>query len=227
MGREMLEYPFQELHEDIAGSLVPEEFDAAANSALTFFDALNRDIIEQRQVKLACRAGCGVCCSLRVDVFAHEVFLLARHIRANFTPSHMEALLVRLRAHAAEVAPLTAYEHATRNVQCPLLVQDQCSVYSARPHSCRRHHSQDLGACVFTFENPTDLETPAAHDRELFRALSAAMQMNIDAYFQSGFDVTIYELGTALLEALSDRESWERWRTREPAFLTASITPAA
>lgn len=72
-----------------------------------------------------------------------------------------------------------------------------------------------------------DLESPAAHDRELFRTLTEAMQMNIDAYFQLGFDTTIYELGTALNEALNDPACWQRWRNREQAFLRASVTPAA
>ena len=70
-------------------------------------------------------------------------------------------------------------------------------------------------------------ESPAAHDRELFRALTGAMQQNIDAYAQLGFDHTIYELGTALNDALNDPESWLRWRDHGPAFHHASVTPAA
>jgi hypothetical protein len=80
--------------------------------------------------------------------------------------------------------------------------------------------------CRFTYDHPTDLESPAAHDRDLFRALSAAMQANIEAYAEVGYDHTFYELGTALEEALSDPASWQRWRDREQAFLRASVTPA-
>lgn len=138
----------------------------------------------------------------------------------------MAELLRRLRTHAEEVTPLTPFEHATRNVQCPLLLEGRCTVYPVRPHSCRRHHSQDFATCQFTFDHPTDLDSPAAHDRDLFRVLTEAMQKNIDAYFQLGFDVTIYELGTALNEALNDETSWQRWRDREQAFLSASVTPA-
>jgi Fe-S-cluster containining protein len=133
-------------------------------------------------------------------------------------------LLARLSAHCAEVAPLTPFEHATRNVWCPLLEDGRCTAYAARPHSCRRHHSRDFSACQFTYDHPTDLETPAAHDRDLFRTLTAAMQQNIDAYSDLGFDTTIYELGTALAEALRDSECWERWRNGGQAFLHASIT---
>src|ERR1043165_4983211 len=156
----MPEYPTQRLIDDIARSLIPGQFDDAAHSALTFVDELNTEIIKQRNVKLACHEGCGVCCSLRVDVFAHEVFLIARHIRTHFTADEIAALTVRLAAHSEKVLPLTPFEHATQNIVCPLLQNGRCSVYAVRPHSCRRHHSQDFATCQYTFDHPDDLESP-------------------------------------------------------------------
>lgn len=222
----MRPYPIQALVDDIAHSFEAEGFDCAAQTALSFFDELNREIIDQRKVNLTCGEGCYTCCSLRIDVFAHEIFLIAHHIRRHFTADELAKLNARLTAHSREVSPLTPFEHATRNVWCPLLVDGRCSVYAVRPHSCRRHHSQDFATCQFTFDHPTDLESPAAHDRDLFRTLTAAMQNNIDAYFHLGFDTTIYELGTALNEALSDPSSWQRWRNHERALIHASVTPA-
>src|SRR5260221_9329328 len=164
----MPEYPTQQLIDDVARSLSPDDFDRAAGHSLAAFDALNAGIIEQRGVKLACRAGCPLCCSLHVDVFAHEVFLVVHHIRSHFTAFELSHLMARLAEHSATVLPLTPFEHATMNVRCPLLQEDGCcSIYEVRPHSCRRHHSQDFTACQFTFDHPTDIETPAAHDRDL------------------------------------------------------------
>ncbi len=223
----MREYPTQQLIDDIAHSVSAEGYDRAARNSLGVLDALNSEMIASRKVLLACREGCSVCCSLRVDVFAHEVFLIARHIRSHFSGDELAGVLARLAAHSANVTPLTPFEHATQNITCPLLQDDRCSVYAARPHSCRRHHSQDFATCQFTFDHPTDLESPAAHDRDLFRTLTAAMQQNIDAYSELGFDHTIYELGTALNEALNDPAGWERWKNRGQAFLRASVTPAA
>ena len=223
----MPEYPLHQLIADIHQALSPEEFDHAARQALAAFDVLNAQQIRERDVQLACREGCSVCCSLRVDVLAHEVFLIADHIRREFSAQEMAALLLRLAAHAEKVLPLTPCEHATRNITCPLLQNDRCSIYAVRPHACRRHHSQDLSACQYTFDHPEDLETPAAHDRELFRALTEAMHGNIAAYAQLGFDPTIYELGTALHEALHDPAARQHWQDREEAFIRASVTPAA
>ena len=223
----MREYPARQLSDDLARASAPEGYDAGLRRALGFFDELNAGIIESAGLKLACGAGCSICCSLRVDVFAHEVFLIARHIQTHFSPEELAALHARLVSHSATVLPLSAFEHATRNVVCPLLVHHRCSVYAVRGHSCRRHHSQDLAVCQFTYDHPTDLEFPAAHDRELFRTLSEAMQHGIDVYAELGFDHTIYELGTALAEALETPASWERWRAKGKAFLRASVTPPA
>ncbi|MEI9893482.1 MAG: YkgJ family cysteine cluster protein [Chthoniobacter sp.] len=214
----MSEFSIQQLVDDIAQSLLPEQYDRAVERSHAAFDALNEQIIAETGVKLDCRAGCAVCCSLRVEVFAHEIFRLARHIRRHFSEDEFAALLDRLAAHAEQVRPLTVFEHATQNIICPLLQDGRCSVYAARPQSCRRHHSQDLAACVFTFDHPDDLEFPGAHDRDLFRALTGAMQENIDVYAGFGFDHTIYELGTALAEALHDPASWERWQATSRPF---------
>jgi len=219
----MHEYSTEELAADIAACTSPGEFDRAARSALSHFD----QITERAQVKVACREGCSLCCaSLRVDVFAHEVFLIARHVRDHFSAEEMSNLLLRLAEHSSKVSLLTPFEHATRNIPCPLLRHGRCSVYSVRPHSCRRHHSTDFAACQLTFDHPTDLDIPAAHDRQLFRELTGAMQEHIAAYEASGFDYTIYELGTALQEALEDPSCWQHWQGHEEAFIRASVTPA-
>lgn len=207
---------------DLAHCTTPGDFDEFARATLRRFDGVN----EASTTQFACRAGCSLCCSLRVDVFAHDVFHLARHIRAQFSPGDLAALLSRLAAHAEKVRTLTPYAHATQNIPCPMLREGCCSVYVARPHSCRRHHSRDFAACQYTYDHPTDIDTPAAHDRPLYLALSAAMQADIETYAGQGFDYTIYELGTALYEALTDPECWPRWRRGEAAFRQASITPS-
>jgi hypothetical protein len=51
------------------------------------------------------------------------------------------------------------------------------------------------------------------------------MQQNIEAYAKAGFDYTVYELGSAVHEALSDPESWTSWLGQQNAFLRASVTP--
>jgi hypothetical protein len=203
------------------------DFDRLTRAALDAYDRLGAQIIQRDGVKLDCCAGCSICCTLRVDVLAHEVFLIAHHILTHFSAEELAVLRTRLAVHEDRVLPMTPEQHATTNVRCPLLRDDgRCGIYEARPHCCRRHHSQDVAVCQYTHDHPEDLETPAAHHRELYYSLTEAMLHDFEAYADLGYDTTIYELGTALAEALRDPTCWSRWRNGGHAFFTASITPA-
>lgn len=200
-----------------------DDFHAALKQALESYDQLNESRVEQTGAALVCRAGCSLCCWLRVDVYAQEVFLIADTLRKELTLSELQELLGRLESHSGLV---TVFEHASRNVACPLSRDGWCSVYSVRPHSCRRHHSLDLAACQFTHDHPDDMEFPGAHHRELFGDLTEAMGLHAAVYEYFGFDDTIYELGSALAEALADDACWRRWRRKKKAFRRASVTPS-
>ena len=223
----MAEYAVQQLIDDIAVAITPADFHEAFRASCDVFDQANAQWIAERGAGLVCRAGCSLCCSLRVDVFAHEIFLIADHLRAHFSAEMLAGLKARLSTHAARILPLTPFEHATQNAACPLLAEDgRCGIYAVRPLSCRRHHSLDFAACQFTYDHPADLEFPGAHDVDLFRALTEALRQTGGVYAEYGFDLTIYELGTALAEALDDAASWTRWHEGGQAFVNASVTPA-
>ena len=215
-----------QLADDLSRAKSSEDFHSALRRALAAFDRLNETIVDQKNTTLVCRAGCSLCCWLRVDVYAPEVFLIADALRKKLTLPELEELLVQLAAHSELVTRLTVFEHATRNVACPLSRDGWCSVYAVRPHTCRRHHSQDLAACQFTYDHPDDMEFPGAHHRELFRDLTEATGLHAAVYEYLGFDNTIYELGSALEEALTDPASWKRWSRKKRAFKRASVTPA-
>lgn len=194
--------------------------------ALASYDEINATGVEQAGVALVCRAGCSLCCWLRVDVCAPEVFLIADTLRKELTPTELDELRGRLAEHAKLVTGMTVLEHATRNVACPLSRDGWCSVYAVRPHTCRRHHSTDMAACQFTYDHPDDLEFPGAHHAELFHDLTEAMGLHAAVYEYFGFDATVYELGSALEEALTDTACWRRWSRKKKAFRRASVTPA-
>ncbi len=216
-----------QLADDLARAKSPGDVHAALQRALGAYDQINQSRIEKEGISLVCRAGCSLCCWLRVDVYAPEVFLIADALRNELPQPQLDDLLGRLAAHSELVTGMTVVEHATRNVACPLSRDGWCSVYSVRPHTCRRHHSQDLSACQFTYDHPDDLEFPGAHSRELFANLTEAMGMHAAVYEYFGFDGTIYELGSALYEALTDPSCWKRWSRKKKAFRKASETPMA
>lgn len=216
----------EQLARDLEAALTPDDFDRAQRGCQAAVEELNAGALAESGATLACRAGCSLCCSLRVDVFAHEIFVIARFVRAHFSEAEIDRLLGDLAAHSARVRPLTPFQHATSNNPCALLRDGRCSVYEVRPLSCRRHHSTDFAACQFAYDHPADLDFPAAHVRELYHQASGTMQEVSVLYSEFAFDQTIYELGTALAEALRAPESWQRWLEAEQAFVEASITPA-
>jgi hypothetical protein len=98
-------------------------------------------------------------------------------------------------------------------------------VYSLRPFGCRRHHSQRVQACKESFDNPTDLESAGARHAGLFLTMLRAEESLKSVFAASGYDQTGYELGTALLEALTNPKCWKRWKKKKKAFLTAVTVP--
>jgi len=165
---------------------------------------------------VACRAGCGTCCHVPVGAQAHEVLIAAEHIQANFPPEELEALLARLVAHRAAFTGRDTTERLALKMPCTLLRDGSCSIYAARPESCRSHHSNNLDGCR------TNLAAGVDHVDVLIpdvRGRMFAVMLAIDqAAEASGFDSQAYDFGSALYEALTDSLCLARWLRRQPAF---------
>jgi uncharacterized protein len=78
---------------------------------------------------LACRAGCSGCCHHHLSVFLVEADAVREAIEA--LPPEIRSTVVQ---QAREVAEREADDQP---VACPLLVEDRCSIYEARPLICR------------------------------------------------------------------------------------------
>ena len=91
------------------------------------------------KVRLWCGPGCGNCCSLTVNVSFPEALLLASQLTAT-QKGRLDVTVAKLREHARQSADarsfLTGYRAAVG--PCPFLdASANCSVYPARPLSCR------------------------------------------------------------------------------------------
>src|SRR3954468_4176242 len=67
---------------------------------------------------VACRAGCGWCCSVPVDAPADEVFLAAEHIQLNFSPADLAAVIERTAVHRAQIGAMASDARAQRMEPC-------------------------------------------------------------------------------------------------------------
>lgn len=168
------------------------------------------------RASVACRAGCGTCCHVPVGAQAHEVLLAAEFIQSRFSPADLDGLLGRLAAHRAAFAGRSMRERAALKTPCALLREGSCSIYEARPESCRSHHSNNLAGCRSNLDSGMDFTDVLIPE---IRGRMFAVMLGIDqAVAEAGFDGRAYDFGSALHEALTDSLCAVRWTQRQPAF---------
>jgi Fe-S-cluster containining protein len=134
-----------------ARALVRDRIKVARAAMDTCDEAIDRELGElaTRGVAPTCSKGCAHCCRQEILVTRAEAEAIVEWIQAAWTPAQLAALGDRLRAWLAwyrddcrrlvdgglprEVA---LYEHGP---QCVALQDDACSIYPARPMTCRIH----------------------------------------------------------------------------------------
>ena len=170
-------------------------------------DALTEKIKKKPDVRFDCKAGCSYCCSLRVAATPPEVFLIARHLKQMPIESHSE-LIARLKIRAEATQGVS-----TENFffPCTLLVAGQCTIYEVRPVMCRKYLSLDVEEC----KKP---DACAPEDREMVITSSALIFGTSQAYAKAKLSNQIHELGQALLVALTDPNTEDRWYRGEQVF---------
>jgi len=159
----------------------------------------------------ACRAGCAHCCHQAVGVTAPEVFAILDHLRATRTADELDAIIARIRAADDRTRGLAATERLSPDHPCPFLEEDaRCSVYEARPLSCRGTNSLDASACERNLRDPAARAAFVAGDASVpcylepfraFHAVTAGLQLALDELH--GLEVLPLEL-TAAMRILAD-----------------------
>jgi Fe-S-cluster containining protein len=117
----------------------------------------------------ACRAGCAHCCHFPVGVRFAEALRLAAAIGDD--PGLRERLLTDADATRG------AGWHQLAGRPCPLLHDDACRRYDARPTPCRALASFDAEACERSLEEPTVVPRDEA---SWWRGLGAAAALDDD-----------------------------------------------
>lgn len=170
-------------------------------------------------VPIACKCGCSHCCNIWVSVSAPEVLYIAK--------------LIEQRGDAAIEKVRSAHQHTkdydldTREKHpypCPLLEDDACSIYDARPKACRLAASADAQICARTYNNITneDVPMPAVYLVGRGRyAVSAAAGLR-----HAGLPHYGYEFNSALLCALETSNAEERWLAGEDIFASIRRDPS-
>ena len=156
-------------------------------------DGLNESIIalaERQKTGVSCHKGCHWCCHQAVFANSYELHFLEGYIKKNFV-EQLSDIIERTEAKYSVTSKLDEEEILRYKSPCPLLKDDACSVYAARPMACRIYLSIKLETCMEFYRNP-DHETnyPALIDFPL----RAGRMMN------EGFKAALKEIGIETTE---------------------------
>jgi len=171
---------------------------------------------------LACRAGCTWCCYFSVDVRAVEVFSILDFVERTFTLEEKARVYAEAHTNAAALQNLGEIERMKRNVKCPFLSAGRCSIYTARPQSCRNYHATDAAGCQQSYEDPANLDIDPDFAPWVYQAGTAHVDAFSTAMRDAGYDVRAYELNCALDAARSEPGARERFESKLPPFTTLS-----
>lgn len=155
-------------------------------------DASFRDI---GPMPIACKKGCSHCCNIWVSASPLEALYVAKIIKARGAEA-----IERLR-QANQVTE--QYNFDTRDQHphpCPLLEQNVCSIYEARPKSCRMAASIDAAICERSHLNLAEENIPTPMVNIQMRssygvALACALR-------KAGLGYIGYEFNAALVRAI-------------------------
>jgi Fe-S-cluster containining protein len=162
-------------------------------------------------IAVACKKGCSHCCHIWVSVSAPEALFTAKIVK-----QRGDAAVEKVRLAHQQTKD---YDFDTRDQHpypCPLLEDDLCSIYDARPNACRLAASGDAEICARTYHNITneDVPTPVMYlgSRSVYGiAMAAGLR-------KAGLPYHGYEFNASLLRALETDQAEQRWLAGEDLF---------
>jgi Fe-S-cluster containining protein len=216
--RQLYAHTVSQMSRRIRGVEAPEAMTAALRWGMEELERTYDATPDKTKASVACRAGCSHCCSVSIDVQAHEVFFAAEFIQLNFSADALAGVIERTAARRARVAGLSVEARDRLSHPCALLGADgRCTIYEGRPEACRVHHTSDAAVCAaHAADRSVDLDAvyiPA------LRARMFAVMLGMDEALEAeDYDDQAYDFGSALHEALTNSLCRVLWMRRKPAF---------
>lgn len=185
------------------------------------FDKIIAKSIEDSPTKPACKAGCFYCCYYKVEVKAHEILLIHEYMQKKLSSDVSSHILASAKANADLIHTFTEQQHLSTNLKCPFLIENQCSIYEARPFRCRSFHAVQVDGCEASYNNPSDFTIATELIPDVSHFSDALSQGFEAAAMDAGFDHRTYDLNTALIEVFNDSSIEKRYKRGKKAFKNA------
>jgi len=204
--------------------LLRQEFEEARTTGTIdapvklFQTTINTMIQGLSDVPVACKKGCSHCCHTWVSATAPEILFIAKIITTRGDQVIQKIALAH--EHTKDYDFDTRAEHP---IPCPLLEQDLCSIYDARPKTCRLAASADAEICARAYHNITneDVPTPLMH---LYGRAALAVALS-SALRKVGLPHHAYEFNAGLHRALTTPDAERRWLANDDIFRDVRLDP--
>jgi len=168
---------------------------------------------------LACKAGCSWCCHFSVDVRPVEVLRILEFMEHSLAPEERSRIGSEIATNSALIESLDEIERMQKNIKCPFLSAGRCTIYTARPQTCRNYHATDVAGCEKSFSEPANEDIDPEFAPLVYQSGGAHVDAFSRAMSEAGYDIAAYELNTALAEAIADPlTAAERFAARDTLF---------
>jgi Fe-S-cluster containining protein len=152
---------------------------------------------------IVCKKGCGHCCSQPVSVTALEACHVAAPLQGRPATA---AAVTEAAARIAALSPALRWRDWPR---CPMLVDESCSVYAARPLGCHAFVSMRLEACLAAFQAREEPHIPMPRNHvDMLQACRVALYA---AMRLVGLRECSYEMAPAIEVILRTPDAEARW----------------
>jgi len=157
-----------------------------------------------------CEKGCSYCCHQPATAFPFEAIRIAQALKSSLSKEQLDLLKEKMIARVKGFTDSSVRKNINNKTPCPLLSNDQCSVYDNRPLTCRMAHSFSVKRCRISFEKDRDkAEIPMS--LELLTGVSGIIEAAFEQLPQEKLDGNLYELCSAVLAALSNPNAAREW----------------
>jgi len=221
MFQEQLKAAFENERDQVAKECGKAGFSELKTATINFYKRLDETItgasvhVEQG---VQCKKGCSYCCHFRVDVSANEVFTISDYMKSTLSDEDFDLHLEKAKENKKKMGMLSQSKRIVTNVACPLLIDNECSIYEIRPAMCRKIHSTNVDACKHSYENPEDSNIENAEHPVLAAITMTMLTAARDGFTSHKLDDTVYDLSEVLVFALEDNKYQKRWLNGKKAF---------
>jgi Fe-S-cluster containining protein len=103
----------------------------------------------------------------------------------------------------------------------------RCTIYAARPQTCRNYHATNAAGCQKSFEEPDNLDIDPDFAPLVYQTGGAHVDGFSKALLEAGYDVSAHELNTALaaamVEPVAARQRFEAGAQAFPSLQGADV----